>query len=124
MFAGLGAAERRILLILRPGRPLTVSQAHEALQEYDFRVHRQAMQSLCRKGFVQAVPGPVFGIKHKAVIAGPADSKRAKRPSCGRDVQDAGARLHIETSSFPAIAYSTPCERSRATKRASVRKSA
>jgi hypothetical protein len=79
MFAGLGAAERRTLLILRPGRPLTVSQAHDALPEYDFRVHRQAMQSLCRKGFVQTVPGPVFAISTRLSSPARQTPKRAKR---------------------------------------------
>jgi hypothetical protein len=62
MFRGLGDAERRILLILRPGISLTVSDARREYPEFDYRVHRQAMQSLCRKGFVQRAPGPVFKI--------------------------------------------------------------
>jgi hypothetical protein len=62
MFAGLGRAETRILKIIRPGVPLTVTDAHDAYPQLDYRVHRQAMQSLSRKGFVQSLPGPVFWI--------------------------------------------------------------
>src|ERR1700732_740231 len=59
---GLGDAERRILTILRPGVPLTVKDAYRAFPDTIHQTHRQAMQSLARKGFVQVMPGPVFAI--------------------------------------------------------------
>src|SRR3984893_13575614 len=62
MFVGLGGAERRLLLIIRPGVPLTVTDAKRIYPETDHRTHRQAMVSLARKGFVQVQPGPVFAI--------------------------------------------------------------
>src|SRR5437588_12177544 len=62
MFRGLGIAECRLLEIIRPGVPLTVTDARRAYPEFDYRVHRQAMQSLSRKGFVQVVPGKVFAV--------------------------------------------------------------
>jgi hypothetical protein len=62
MFVGLGDAERRLLLIIRPGVPLTVTDAKRIYPETDHRTHRRAMVSLARKGFVQVQPGPVFAI--------------------------------------------------------------
>src|ERR1700730_5201696 len=62
MFVGLGGAERRLLLIIRPGVPLTVTDAKRIYPETDHRTHRRAMVSLARKGFVQVQPGPVFAI--------------------------------------------------------------
>jgi hypothetical protein len=62
VFVGLGRAERRILAIIRPGVPLTVTDAHRAYPGSARMAHRQAMTSLCRKGFVQRVPGKVFAV--------------------------------------------------------------
>jgi hypothetical protein len=64
MFQGLGEAERRMLLIIRPGVPLTVTDARRAYPGFDYRVHRQAMHSLARKGFVQVLPGLVLQSEH------------------------------------------------------------
>lgn len=62
VFVGLGAAERRILSIIRPGVPVTVADARGAWPDTDRKTHRQAMKSLARKGFVQVMRGPVFAI--------------------------------------------------------------
>jgi hypothetical protein len=62
MFQGLGSAEKRLLEILRPGVPLTVTGARRAYPDVGHKTHRQAMQSLVRKGFVQRLPGEVFAI--------------------------------------------------------------
>jgi hypothetical protein len=62
MFVGLGDAERRVLLIIRPDVPLTITDAKRIYPETDHRTHRRAMVSLARKGFVQVQPGPVFAI--------------------------------------------------------------
>ena len=42
MFVGLGDAERRLLLIIRPGVPLTVTDAKRINPETDHRTHRVA----------------------------------------------------------------------------------
>ena len=68
VFVGLGSAERRLLSIIKPGVPMTVTAAHRVYPEFDYRTHRQAMTSLCRKGFVQRVPGEVFAIVARAGV--------------------------------------------------------
>jgi hypothetical protein len=89
MFQGLGAAERRLLLILRAGVPVTVTDAHRVYPDFDYRVHRQAMQSLARKGFVQTIPGPVFAIgvacKLGEGVIEPRDSGRGRNSNSLRE---------------------------------------
>jgi hypothetical protein len=62
VFVGLGDAERRLLVIIKPGVPLSVAYASRAYPNVDHKTHRRAMQSLARKGFVQVLPGLVFAI--------------------------------------------------------------
>ena len=95
VFVGLGGAERRILSIIRPGVPVTVADAREAWPDTDRKTHRQAMQSLFRKGFVQSLPGPVFaiGVACERTTRRGSDAVAASRSELGEGVGMMRARL-------------------------------
>jgi hypothetical protein len=87
MFQGLGNAEKRLFLIIKPGVPLTVTDARNAYPATDHKTHRQAMQSLARKGFVQVMPGPVFAIGTRpALVEAPVPRPVAAPPPVPRSV--------------------------------------